>query len=54
MRSRTKLTRCDGGAASTHSRLLLPDHAGHGVMRADWETIVRAILDHTAADAPPR
>jgi pimeloyl-ACP methyl ester carboxylesterase len=23
--------------------------AGHGVERADWETIVRAILDHTAA-----
>ncbi|WP_245681867.1 alpha/beta fold hydrolase [Actinomadura kijaniata] len=30
------------------ARLLrLPD-AGHGVERPDWETIVRAILDHTA------
>ncbi|HEY6788729.1 MAG TPA: alpha/beta fold hydrolase [Trebonia sp.] len=30
------------------SLLRLKD-AGHGVARADWETIVRAILDHTAA-----
>jgi hypothetical protein len=30
---------------------LLPlEGAGHGVDRADWEAIVRAILKHTAAD----
>jgi pimeloyl-ACP methyl ester carboxylesterase len=28
---------------------LLPlDGAGHGVDRADWETIVRAVVEHTA------
>jgi len=31
------------------ARLLRLKDAGHGVERADWETIVRAILDHTAA-----
>ena len=30
------------------ARLLTLDGAGHGVDRADWETIVRAILEHTA------
>lgn len=28
--------------------LLVLDRAGHGVDRADWEIIVRAIIDHTA------
>jgi pimeloyl-ACP methyl ester carboxylesterase len=32
------------------ARLLTLDGAGHGVDRADWEAIVRAILEHTAAD----
>ena len=31
------------------ARLLRLEQAGHGVERPDWETIVRAILDHTAA-----
>jgi pimeloyl-ACP methyl ester carboxylesterase len=31
------------------ARLLRLKDAGHGVERPDWETIVRAILDHTAA-----
>jgi pimeloyl-ACP methyl ester carboxylesterase len=30
------------------ARLLTLDGAGHGVDRTDWETIVRAILEHTA------
>jgi pimeloyl-ACP methyl ester carboxylesterase len=30
------------------ARLLPLERAGHGVDRADWETIVRAILEHTA------
>ena len=30
------------------ARLLTLDGAGHGVDRADWETIVRAIVEHTA------
>ena len=29
------------------ARLLRLDGAGHGVDRADWETIVGAILEHT-------
>jgi pimeloyl-ACP methyl ester carboxylesterase len=32
------------------ARLLPLEGAGHGVDRADWESIVRAILEHTAAD----
>jgi pimeloyl-ACP methyl ester carboxylesterase len=32
--------------------LLRLDGAGHGVDRADWATIVSAILHHTATDAP--
>jgi len=32
------------------ARLLALEGAGHGVNRADWETIARAILEHTAAD----
>jgi pimeloyl-ACP methyl ester carboxylesterase len=32
------------------ARLLTLDGAGHGVDRADWEAIVRAVLKHTAAD----
>jgi pimeloyl-ACP methyl ester carboxylesterase len=31
------------------ARLLRLRDAGHGIERPDWETIVRAILDHTAA-----
>ena len=31
------------------ARLVRLMEAGHGVERSDWETIVRAILDHTAA-----
>ena len=30
-----------------NARLLLLDGAGHGVDRADWDTLVRAILEHT-------
>ena len=30
------------------ARLLTLTGAGHGVDRADWETIVAAILEHTA------
>jgi pimeloyl-ACP methyl ester carboxylesterase len=36
------------------ARLLPLEGAGHGVERADWEIIVRAILDHTAAAEGPR
>ncbi|GAA1100880.1 alpha/beta fold hydrolase [Kitasatospora arboriphila] len=32
--------------------LTLPD-AGHGLDRADWPTVVRAVLDHTAAAEDP-
>ncbi|MCX5062081.1 alpha/beta fold hydrolase [Streptomyces sp. NBC_00452] len=32
------------------ARLLPLEGAGHGVDRADWETIVHAVLAHTAAD----
>ena len=32
------------------ARLLTLEGAGHGVDRADWETIVRAIVEHTARD----
>jgi pimeloyl-ACP methyl ester carboxylesterase len=34
--------------AIADARLLTLDGAGHGVDRSDWETIVRAIVDHTA------
>jgi pimeloyl-ACP methyl ester carboxylesterase len=30
------------------ARLMLLERAGHGVERRDWETVVRAILEHTA------
>ena len=30
------------------ARLLMIEGAGHGVFRADWETIVRAVVRHTA------
>jgi pimeloyl-ACP methyl ester carboxylesterase len=30
-----------------HARLLTLEGAGHGVYRPDWETIVRAVLEHT-------
>ncbi|MFG2989332.1 alpha/beta fold hydrolase [Streptomyces sp. NPDC048257] len=33
----------------SEGRLLVLEDAGHGVERADWSTIVTAILDHTAA-----
>jgi pimeloyl-ACP methyl ester carboxylesterase len=32
------------------TRLLTLDGAGHGIDRADWEAIVPAVLEHTAAD----
>jgi pimeloyl-ACP methyl ester carboxylesterase len=31
------------------AKLLLLEDAGHGIDRADWEPIVAAILEHTAA-----
>jgi pimeloyl-ACP methyl ester carboxylesterase len=31
------------------ARLLTPEGAGHGVDRADWEPVVRTIVEHTAA-----
>jgi pimeloyl-ACP methyl ester carboxylesterase len=31
-----------------NARLLTLDRAGHGVDRADWDIIVRAVIDHTA------
>ncbi|MFE2849888.1 alpha/beta fold hydrolase [Streptomyces lavendulae] len=34
--------------------LLALEGAGHGVDRADWETIVRAVVAHTAADGRDR
>jgi pimeloyl-ACP methyl ester carboxylesterase len=34
------------------ARLLPLEGAGHGVDRADWETIVRAIVEHTAPPHP--
>jgi pimeloyl-ACP methyl ester carboxylesterase len=34
------------------ARLLPLQGAGHGVDRADWETIVRAIVEHTASTQP--
>jgi pimeloyl-ACP methyl ester carboxylesterase len=36
------------------AQLLPLDGAGHGVERADWETIARAILAHTTAAAAAR
>ena len=33
--------------------LLGLEGAGHGVDRADWQPIVGAVLEHTAADAQP-
>jgi pimeloyl-ACP methyl ester carboxylesterase len=30
------------------ARLLLLDGAGHGVDQADWDSIVAAIVEHTA------
>jgi len=29
--------------------LLRLEGAGHGIDRADWETVVRAIIEHTAS-----
>jgi pimeloyl-ACP methyl ester carboxylesterase len=34
------------------ARLLLLDDAGHGVERADWETLAGAIAGHTAGGSP--
>jgi pimeloyl-ACP methyl ester carboxylesterase len=34
------------------ARLLTLERAGHGVDRADWETVVRAIVEHTARPRP--
>ena len=36
------------------ARLLTLDGAGHGVERADWDTVVCAILEHTADAEPPQ
>ncbi|MFF2042736.1 alpha/beta fold hydrolase [Kitasatospora sp. NPDC058170] len=36
------------------ARLLALEGAGHGIDRADWETIVRAIREHTAAAGQAR
>jgi pimeloyl-ACP methyl ester carboxylesterase len=33
------------------ARLLLLEGAGHGIDRADWDTLTRAILEHTSFDA---
>jgi pimeloyl-ACP methyl ester carboxylesterase len=45
----------EGLAEEIPGAQLLPlDGAGHGVERADWETIARAILDHTTAAAAAR
>ncbi|MFJ1967395.1 alpha/beta fold hydrolase [Streptomyces sp. NPDC087903] len=35
------------------AQLLALPGAGHGVDRADWETIVRAVITHTATEAGP-
>ncbi|MCC7024227.1 MAG: alpha/beta hydrolase [Thermomicrobiales bacterium] len=35
------------------ARLLTLDGAGHGIDRADWTTIARAIVEHTAAEGGP-
>jgi pimeloyl-ACP methyl ester carboxylesterase len=35
------------------AKLLTLERAGHGVDRADWETIVRAIVEHTASAIGP-
>jgi pimeloyl-ACP methyl ester carboxylesterase len=34
------------------ARLLTLDRAGHGLDRADWETVARAIHEHTSGAAP--
>jgi pimeloyl-ACP methyl ester carboxylesterase len=34
------------------ARLLTLEGAGHGLWRADWEPVARAILEHTAPDGP--
>lgn len=31
-----------------HARLLVLEGAGHGLQRADWDVVARAIVDHTA------
>jgi pimeloyl-ACP methyl ester carboxylesterase len=36
------------------ARLLPVEGAGHGVERADWDTVARAILDHTDGGDHPR
>jgi pimeloyl-ACP methyl ester carboxylesterase len=36
------------------ARLLTLAGAGHGIDRADWETLARAILEHTGAAAAKR
>ena len=35
------------------ARLLPLEGAGHGVQRADWEVIVRAVLEHTSFGEAP-
>jgi pimeloyl-ACP methyl ester carboxylesterase len=48
----------DHGRALAHeipgARLLVLERAGHGVERADWQTITHAILEHTAAPVRAR
>jgi pimeloyl-ACP methyl ester carboxylesterase len=36
------------------ARLLVLEKAGHGVERADWQTLAREILEHTALSCPRR
>ena len=36
------------------ARLLVLESAGRGVERADWQTIARAILEHTAVPVRAR
>jgi pimeloyl-ACP methyl ester carboxylesterase len=35
------------------ARLLPLEGAGHGLDRADWDAVARAILEHTGGQAPP-
>jgi pimeloyl-ACP methyl ester carboxylesterase len=35
-----------------NARLLVLENAGHGIDRADWETIAHAILEHTPTPTP--
>jgi pimeloyl-ACP methyl ester carboxylesterase len=37
-----------------NARLLTLDQAGHGLERADWEAVARAIIEHTGIHGPRR